>query len=136
MDRRRTDYWPGRRNIAALVDLAPSGNLIETRQENALAPDRTRAASIRDRAECSERLDLDFAEFNDALVVRYAARVLHTEAVLDGNLSVCKLGVLRAVDGLLAVEHNSERRTLCRDLEGVPFASRVRHRIDLGDVDD
>ena len=40
------------------------------------------------------------------------------------------------VDRLLPVQHDSELRSLRRDLIGVPFAGRLRHRVDLGNVDD
>ena len=59
-------------------------------------------------AECLERLDLDFTEFHDTLVVRHAVGVLDAKTVLEGDLSVRKLGVLRAIDRLLAVEHDGE----------------------------
>jgi hypothetical protein len=39
----------------------------------------------------SERLDLDFAEFHDALVVRHAAGVLDPKTVLESNPALCKL---------------------------------------------
>jgi hypothetical protein len=39
------------------------------------------------------------------------------------------------IDRLGAVENDGQLRSLRGDLEGVPFAGRFRHRIDLGDVD-
>src|ERR1700733_15016962 len=100
--------------------------------------DLTRGAvqRIKRSGQSSERLDLDLAEFDHALVVRHAVGVLDTETVLDSDLSVRELRVLRAVDGLLAVEHNRERRPLRCDIKGVPLAACMRHRVDLGDVDD
>src|SRR5664279_5055691 len=47
-----------------------------------------------------------------------------------------KLGVLRAVDGLLPVKRHGEGRALGGDLIDVPFSACFRHRIDLGQVDD
>src|ERR1700731_2152556 len=84
----------------------------------------------------SERLDLDFAELDDTLVVQHAVGVLDAKAVLEGDPSVRKLGVLYPVNGLLAVEGNGEGRALRRDFKHVPLAGRMRHRVDLGDIDD
>src|ERR1039458_852557 len=83
-----------------------------------------------------QRLDFHLAKFNHALVAGDAVGVLEPQAVLQRDPSTRKLGVLRAVDGLLPIEYHSERRALRRDLIDVPFAARFRHRIDLGDVDD
>src|SRR5581483_1838072 len=87
-------------------------------------------------AKILERLDLDFAEFHDALVVRHAVRILDAKTVLKGDMSVGQLRVLRAVDRLLPVENDGEGRALRRNVIGIPLAGRVRHRIDLGDIDD
>src|ERR1035437_3425495 len=55
--------------------------------------------------------------------------------MLQRDPAACKLGILRAVYGLLPIERHGEGRALSRDLIDVPFAARFRHRIDLGDVD-
>src|SRR4051794_34622100 len=71
-----------------------------------------------------QRLDLHLAEFH------------HAGAVLQGERSAgVVFGVLH-VDGLLAIEHDDEMRSLRGDLVGVPLAGRLRHRLDFGDVDD
>src|ERR1035437_8832016 len=82
-----------------------------------------------------QRLDFHLAKFKHALVAGGAGGVLWPQAVLPRDPATRKLGVLRAVDGLLPIEYHSERRALGRDLIDVPFAARFRHRIDLGDVD-
>src|SRR4051794_12905948 len=76
-----------------------------------------------------QRLDLDLAKLHDPLVLHDA------RAVLQRNPPARELAVLGAVDGFLAVEDHRELRPLGRDLVDVPFAPRLGHRLDLGDID-
>lgn len=99
-------------------------------------PGHFRSAPAASRPPRLQRLDLDLAEFDHALVAGDALVVLEAEALLQGDAAVGELAVLRVVDGLLAVEHYGEGRSLGRDLVDVPFARRLRHRIDLADIDD
>src|ERR1700687_2233591 len=83
-----------------------------------------------------QRLDLHLAELDDTLVIGHTLVVLDAEAVLQGDPSAGKLGVLHTINGLLAVEDDSESGTLRRNLIDVPLAAGLWHRIDLGEVDD
>ena len=70
-----------------------------------------------------QRLDLHLAEFD------------HAGTVLERERSPRIVLAVLHVSGLLAVEDDDEMRALRGDVEGVPFARRFRHRINLGDVD-
>src|SRR5689334_4695636 len=70
-----------------------------------------------------QRLDLNLAEFDDA------------RTVLQRDRSAC-VGRVLDVNGLLTVQHDHKMRALRRDLIGIPLAAGLRHRDDLGDIDD
>jgi hypothetical protein len=55
-----------------------------------------------------QRLDFHLAELHHALVIHDAFVVLDTLAVLEGDPSAGKLGVLRGIDGFLPVENHGE----------------------------
>ena len=70
-----------------------------------------------------QRLDSDLAELDHAL------------AELQRHWS---FGMRAAADarGLLAVEHDGKVAALGRNLHGAPLATGLRHRVDLGVIDD
>src|SRR5678815_3959857 len=77
-----------------------------------------------------QRLDLDLAELN-----RAPGGVLRSIAELQRERPLRELAVVH-VHGLLSVQDHDEIRAARSDLVGIPFAARLRHRVDLGDVDD
>src|SRR6202790_317892 len=72
----------------------------------------------------SERPDLDLAESHDAA------------AVLKCDPPLRELRILGAVDCLDAVEDHGEFAPLGGDVVVVPLVAGLRHRRDLGDIDD
>src|SRR3954451_15861387 len=77
---------------------------------------------------CLQRLDLDFAELDCALLL------VGADAMLQRDYTFVMLTVLN-IDSLHAVEHDNEMGTLCHDLIHVPFTGGFRHRLDLGNID-
>src|SRR5437763_2309542 len=59
----------------------------------------------------------------------------HTGAVLQGDRAARVFCILY-IGCLLSVEHDDQMRTLCGDFIRIPLAGGLRHRIDLGDIDD
>src|ERR1700745_4128433 len=88
------------------------------------------------RAASLERLDLDLWEFHHALVVGDALVVLVAKAMLKADPPARKFGVGSAIHCLLPVQDYREGLTFRRDLVDVPLSGGLRHRIDLGEVDD
>src|SRR5260370_32213874 len=62
-----------------------------------------------------QRLDLDLAELDHALVVLDTVGLLQPEAVLQRDPAGSKLGVLRTDDGFLPVQRHGEGRALRAD---------------------
>ena len=65
----------------------------------------------------------------------HLAELHHARAILQRERSFLEHPVAQ-VDGFLAVEHDGNLPTLGGDLERVPLAAGLRHRIDLGEIDD
>jgi hypothetical protein len=70
-----------------------------------------------------QRLDRDLAEFDGA------------RAVLQREMPLLEHAVAH-VDGLLPVEHHDEMPAIGRDLESIPLAGGLGHRVDLGEIHD
>src|SRR5262249_5233945 len=79
--------------------------------------------SFNARASGSERLHRHLAKLDRARAVLQSERPFLEDA--GANLG-----------GLLAIEHHGEIAAAGGDLIGVPLAGRLRHRIDLGEIDD